>query len=114
MVDSSLNTKNTNITGNTEKTSRTYTSNELNETIETNTQTNGSNETNESNKMEQMSAAWLRVADQTKLLSEGQCVVFDDSFQHEAGNLSTTAPRIVLIIDVWHPDFSDEEVRERE
>jgi aspartyl/asparaginyl beta-hydroxylase (cupin superfamily) len=35
--------------------------------------------------------------------------VFDDSFYHEAHNKSDK-PRIVLIIDVWHPDFTDEEV----
>ena len=36
-------------------------------------------------------------------------MVFDDSFYHEAMNASDK-PRVVLIVDVWHPDLSDEEV----
>lgn len=44
-------------------------------------------------------------------LQEGKCVVFDDSFLHEAYNDNNTEPRVVLIIDFWHPDFTDEEVR---
>jgi aspartyl/asparaginyl beta-hydroxylase (cupin superfamily) len=35
--------------------------------------------------------------------------VFDDSFRHEAWNLSDR-DRIVLIVDLWHPDLSDDEV----
>jgi len=35
--------------------------------------------------------------------------VFDDSFEHEAWNLSDRR-RTVLIVDVWHPDLSDDEV----
>ena len=58
----------------------------------------------------QTSEAWLRIANQTVVLEEGKCVVFDDSFRHESGNSSINQPRIVLIIDVWHPDFTDEEV----
>lgn len=48
-------------------------------------------------------------------LVEGKCVVFDDSFLHEAFNdsckLDLGEPRVVLVIDFWHPDFSDEEVK---
>lgn len=54
--------------------------------------------------------AWLRVGDSTVTLEVGQCVLFDDSFLHEAGNESLS-PRVVLVIDVWHPDLSDPEVR---
>jgi aspartate beta-hydroxylase len=38
-----------------------------------------------------------------------KCVVFDDSFVHEVWNESDQR-RVVLIIDVWHPDLSDEEI----
>ncbi len=57
------------------------------------------------------SAAWIRVAGETRHLTEGRAVLFDDSFLHEAANTSKEEPRIVLIVDVWHPDLSNEEVR---
>jgi hypothetical protein len=50
------------------------------------------------------------VAGQTVSLQEGRAVLFDDSFLHEAANSSSSEPRVVLIVDVWHPDLSDEEV----
>ena len=56
------------------------------------------------------STPWLRVGDQYCALQEGKCVVFDDSFEHEACNPSLTEPRVVLIVDFWHPDLSNEEV----
>lgn len=52
----------------------------------------------------------LRVNGEIIRLHEGECVVFDDSFLHDAMNTSLTSPRIVLILDVWHPDLTDEEV----
>ena len=52
----------------------------------------------------------LIVGGEVVRLHEGKCVVFDDSFLHEAYN-DNTEPRVVLIIDFWHPDFTDEEVR---
>jgi aspartate beta-hydroxylase len=55
--------------------------------------------------------SWLRVNDQLVRLEEGKCIVFDDSFEHEAMNESSTTPRIILIFDIWHPDLSDSEVR---
>jgi aspartyl/asparaginyl beta-hydroxylase (cupin superfamily) len=39
----------------------------------------------------------------------GRCIVFDDSFPHEAWN-DGDRDRVVLIVDVWHPDLSDDEV----
>jgi aspartate beta-hydroxylase len=56
------------------------------------------------------SSAWLRVGQEYKELEEGKCILFDDSFEHEACNPSTSEPRVVLIVDVWHPDLSEEEV----
>ena len=46
----------------------------------------------------------------------GECFAFDDSFEHEVYNppLGKDArfglPRVVLIIDIWHPDLTKEEV----
>lgn len=56
-------------------------------------------------------SAWLRVGDERVEMQQGRCVVFDDSHEHEAGNDDSESPRVVLIVDVWHPDLSDEEVR---
>jgi aspartate beta-hydroxylase len=38
-------------------------------------------------------------------------VVFDDSFEHEAWNDHPSATRIVLIVDVWHPDLTPKETK---
>ena len=32
-------------------------------------------------------------------------VVFDDSYEHEAANLSKEKERVILLIDIWHPDL---------
>ena len=58
-----------------------------------------------------VSCCRLIVGGQTVCLQEGKCVVFDDSFLHEAYNDDIMEPRVVLIIDFWHPDFTDEEIR---
>ena len=39
-------------------------------------------------------------------------VVFDDSYEHEAANLSLTQERVILLIDIWNPQIHPEEVRE--
>ena len=52
----------------------------------------------------------IRVGDDTRRWREGACLVFDDYFEHEAWN-RTTEDRIVLIVDLWHPDLSADEVR---
>ncbi len=52
----------------------------------------------------------IRVGDRTRRWREGECLVFDDHFEHEAWN-RTTEDRIVLIVDLWHPDLSATEVR---
>lgn len=41
---------------------------------------------------------------------EGQCMVFDDSFVHSVWQNSTQV-RIILIVDIWHPNL-DESARE--
>jgi aspartate beta-hydroxylase len=64
----------------------------------------------------------LRVGPHVQVLAEGAAFVFDDSFQHEAvnegggdgggaGGGGAGATRINLIVDVWHPDLSDVEVK---
>jgi hypothetical protein len=39
----------------------------------------------------------------------GKCLAFDDSFVHEVWN-EGDRDRVVLVVDVWHPDLSDHEV----
>lgn len=51
----------------------------------------------------------LRVGDEIIHAKEGKCFIFDDSFEHEAWNEDPTHSRIVLIVDVWHPDLSGAE-----
>lgn len=48
----------------------------------------------------------IRVGDETRTWREGRCLVFDDSYEHEAWNRSTET-RAVLIFEVWHPDLTE-------
>ena len=50
----------------------------------------------------------IRVSDEIRPWEEGKCLVFDDSFEHEAWNRSSES-RDVLIIDFFHPDLSPAE-----
>lgn len=50
----------------------------------------------------------LRVGNETRAWREGEVVVFDDSVEHEAWNLSKET-RVVMIFDVWRPELSDKE-----
>jgi len=51
----------------------------------------------------------MRVGDTVKRWDEGQCVIFDDSFNHEVWHKGTEGNRVVLLIDVWHPELTDYE-----
>lgn len=51
----------------------------------------------------------ITVAGVTREWQTGRCIVFDDSFPHKVWNLAN-AERVVLIVDVWHPDLTDEEI----
>jgi aspartate beta-hydroxylase len=51
----------------------------------------------------------IRVGEETRRWQEGTCLVFDDFLVHEAWN-HTAGDRVVLIVDLWHPDLSDTEV----
>ncbi len=46
----------------------------------------------------------LRVGDETRSWQEGKCLVFDDSLEHESWN-HTREHRIMLIVDLWHPEL---------
>ena len=54
---------------------------------------------------------YLRVGDVQQEWKEGELIVFDDSFEHEAANNSDEI-RIVLIFSIWHPDLSKQEQRD--
>ncbi|XP_026841320.1 aspartyl/asparaginyl beta-hydroxylase isoform X5 [Drosophila persimilis] len=47
----------------------------------------------------------LRVAEQERTWREGELIIFDDSFEHEVWH-NGTRPRLVLILDMWHPDLT--------
>ncbi len=47
----------------------------------------------------------IRVGNETRNWTEGECLIFDDSFRHEAWNNSSEM-RAVLILDVWNPQLS--------
>jgi aspartyl/asparaginyl beta-hydroxylase (cupin superfamily) len=51
----------------------------------------------------------LRVGAETRTWSEGECLVFDDSFEHEAWNRGDRT-RFVLLLSVWHPELTDVEI----
>ncbi|MEU3624238.1 hypothetical protein BS329_35290 [Amycolatopsis coloradensis] len=52
----------------------------------------------------------IKVADDERTWTEGECLLFDDSFLHEAWNKGTEQ-RAVLLWDVWHPELTPPEVR---
>lgn len=53
----------------------------------------------------------MKVAQETTGWQNGKCLVFDDSFLHEVWcRESVPSPRIVLLLDVWHPDLAQCEI----
>ncbi|XP_014256084.1 aspartyl/asparaginyl beta-hydroxylase isoform X2 [Cimex lectularius] len=48
---------------------------------------------------------FIRVADEIKSWEEGKVFIFDDSFEHEVWH-NGTSHRLVLIVDVWHPELT--------
>jgi aspartate beta-hydroxylase len=50
----------------------------------------------------------LRVGNETRGWREGEVVLFDDSVEHEAWNLSKEL-RVVMIFDIWRPELSEKE-----
>ena len=55
-------------------------------------------------------ASFLRVAGEARPWQAGKMVIFDDSYEHEAANLSKTEERVILLIDIWHPDLTHSEI----
>jgi len=52
----------------------------------------------------------LRVGDTIVQPTAGKCFVWDHSYEHEAWHEGDET-RIVLIVDIWHPDLTDPEVK---
>lgn len=51
----------------------------------------------------------IRVGEETRTWEEGKVLVLDDAFEHEVRN-DSSEQRIVLLVDVWHPHFSEKEI----
>jgi hypothetical protein len=51
----------------------------------------------------------LRVGTETRQWQQGRAIVFDDNYEHEVWN-RTGEDRIVLIVDLWHPDLTPPEI----
>ncbi|XP_055957023.1 aspartyl/asparaginyl beta-hydroxylase [Patella vulgata] len=47
----------------------------------------------------------IRVANNTRTWTEGEVIIFDDSFEHEVWHHGDSL-RLVLIVDFWHPELS--------
>ena len=50
----------------------------------------------------------LRVAGEARPWQEGQGLVFDDTYEHEAWNHSDQT-RVILLMDAWHPELTEVE-----
>lgn len=50
--------------------------------------------------------AKIRVANESKTWDNGKVIVFDDSFEHEVWH-NGEGFRLILIVDLWHPDLSE-------
>lgn len=50
----------------------------------------------------------IRVGGEDRAWREGEVLVFDDSFEHEAWNRSDST-RVILLMDTWHPELSPAE-----
>lgn len=47
-------------------------------------------------------ACGIRVGSETRGWTEGRCIAFDDTYEHEAWNKSDKT-RVVMILDIWNP-----------
>lgn len=55
------------------------------------------------------SKSWFCVGGEKRQWEVGRCLLFDDSYRHEARNEDTEG-RLILLVDFWHPELRDEEV----
>jgi aspartate beta-hydroxylase len=53
---------------------------------------------------------YLCAAGEKRAWQEGRCLIFDDSFVHEAWN-DSDQPRVVMLLDIWNPQLSEVERR---
>lgn len=51
----------------------------------------------------------LRVDDEARGWKDGEMMIFDDTFDHEAWN-RTAKPRAVLLLKAYHPELTEEEI----
>jgi aspartate beta-hydroxylase len=51
----------------------------------------------------------MRVGTETRQWQQGRAIVFDDYYEHEVWN-RTAEERIVLIVDLWHPELTPREI----
>jgi Aspartyl/Asparaginyl beta-hydroxylase len=51
----------------------------------------------------------IRVGIQERTWIPNKALVFDDSYQHEVWNHHTTDSRVILLVDIWHPDIPHDE-----
>jgi aspartyl/asparaginyl beta-hydroxylase (cupin superfamily) len=51
---------------------------------------------------------WFRAGAETRPWEVGKAWIFDDTIEHEALNPSDS-PRVILIVDTWHPGLSENE-----
>lgn len=55
-------------------------------------------------------SAAVHVGDEERIYTQGMPLLFDDSFEHSVTN-SSDERRVVLLIDIWHPDLGPEAVQ---
>ncbi len=56
-------------------------------------------------------ACGIRVGPVTRTWQEGKALVLDDSYEHEVWN-DTAETRVLLLVDLWHPDVTLQERKE--
>ena len=51
---------------------------------------------------------WIRCGDEWREWREGECLVFDDSWEHEVKQ-EADQDRVVLLINFWHPELPEDQ-----
>jgi aspartyl/asparaginyl beta-hydroxylase (cupin superfamily) len=55
--------------------------------------------------------SWLRADEETVKYETGKSFIFDDTYRHEVKN-DGDLDRIILLVDVYHPDLTVEDKKE--
>ncbi|WP_019507454.1 aspartyl/asparaginyl beta-hydroxylase domain-containing protein [Pleurocapsa sp. PCC 7319] len=58
--------------------------------------------------IEEAEGAKIRAGDKWRTWRRGECLILDDSFEHEVKH-NGDKRRVVLIVDCWHPDLTEKE-----